>query len=64
VGAVGKDVEGAGVAVDAIGFDENLEMRQSAVWAFELIKKWKEGVVVQEKISDRLGTGHGVAFDD
>jgi hypothetical protein len=64
VGAVGKDVEGAGVAIDAIGFDEDLEVGECAVGSFEAIEEGKEGFVVEEEVGDGLGPGHGVAFDD
>ncbi len=57
-------MEGSGASIHAVRLDEYFKVGQSAIGLPELAEEREQSVVVEQKVADRLGSGHGVSLDD
>src|SRR5260370_8412058 len=59
-----QNMEGPGAPIYVVRLHKHFKMWQRAVGLLDFRQKWEQDCIVEEKVADRLGPGHGISLDD
>ena len=59
-----QNMEGPSTSIYTVRLDEYFKVGQSAIGLPELAEEREQSVIIEQKIADRLSSGHRVSLDD